>query len=136
MRRPRIGYLAGRAGVEAALVLVDLLLDADGGATACTAALAMRVHGRVDGDRGGARDAPTTRSRRASSRARAHAPARDATAALVAALAIAERLRAQGGRRRRLAALGTRGGARGARARGADDPDPEVRTICALLLVQ
>src|SRR6185437_10908572 len=48
VRLAAIGYLAGREGVEAALVLVDLLSTAPA-VDRVQAALSMRVHGRVEG---------------------------------------------------------------------------------------
>jgi HEAT repeat protein len=133
VRLAAIGYLAGREGVEAAQVLVDLLSTTTA-VDRVQAALSMHVRGRIEGivlalERADDELAPRLTSALARMRRRA------ATGALVSALHSAN-VCARKAAAATLAAVGTTQAVSALERASTEDPDPEVRTICSLLLVQ
>lgn len=132
VRLAAIGYLAGREGVAATEALVDLLRTTPS-IERVQAALSTPARGRVEGlARALERADDDVAPRLTAALARMHQ--RGAQGALVASLTCAN-VSARKAAAATLAAVGDPQATAALRRASTDDPDPEVRTICSLLLV-
>jgi HEAT repeat protein len=133
VRLSAIGYLAGREGVEATEALIALLATSEA-LDRVQAALSMHVRGRVEGIVRALSRADDELAPRLTS-ALARMRRRTAVGAVVAALE-SPNVCARKAAAATLAAIGTTQAIEALTRARTDDPDPEVRTICSLLLVQ
>ena len=133
VRTAAIGFLAATPGANATAALVSLLPGAIS-VEQIVAALAVDVDGRVDG-LSAALDGADDETASALTSALARLRRADATAALVAAMTNANS-RARKAAAATLAGIGNKEALAVLRSAATDDPEPEVRRICALLLAR
>jgi len=133
VRTAAIGFLAATPGANATAALVSLLPGAIS-VEQIVAALAVDEEGRVDG-LSAALDGADDETASALTSALARLRRADATAALVAAMTNANS-RARKAAAATLAGIGNKEALAVLRSAATDDPEPEVRRICALLLAR
>jgi len=133
VRTAAIGFLAATPGVAATRMLTDLL-HPKSLREPIVAALSVQIEGRVAGLKEALAEADDeTAAALTSALARLHRP--DASAALMAAMS-APNVAARKAAASALAALATKDALAVLQKAAHDDPEPEVRQICAVLLAR